>query len=164
MKKRQKKPQPKAKVSRAAPGKRKVHIGNDVWTYTPGNRTRIVSPDGLKKYEVFRGEFFLTTPDEIERADRKGYGNHYVVSGGVVKDWILMRIIGFKCPECGQGTVREQTLENHHWKSVGISRAVLGYCNKCDKYTVSDKELKRWERIVCLRRLQEEQEAKTKGT
>lgn len=109
------------------------------------------------KFVVFRGDFFLATPDEVERADWKGHGQKYAVTGGVVKEWIRKRIIGFKCHECGRGTMRDVTPNNYHWKSVVIPRAVVVKCDKRNGYSASAEEIKRLGRIVSLRESQEEQ-------
>ena len=60
-------------------------------------------------------------------------------------------MFGYKCSECGEGTVREKKFLSYQTKIKGypfvINEAKLGVCDKCGSEYFTAKETKRWERL-----------------
>ena len=60
-------------------------------------------------------------------------------------------MFGYKCAECGEGTVRETTIPKYHTKVKGypfvVDNAILGICDKCGAEHFAAIEAKRWERL-----------------
>lgn len=57
----------------------------------------------------------------------------------------------YTCQECGQGTVKEQKIENHKTKIKGypftVPEAIVGICDKCKAEHFAAEETKHWEEL-----------------
>jgi len=58
-------------------------------------------------------------------------------------------MFGYKCSECGEGTVREKTVLKYQTKVMGypfvVDAAKLGVCDRCGAEHFAARETKRWE-------------------
>ena len=70
---------------------RKLHIDNEVWTWKPSLYTIVVRDPNRKSYIVEVHELFGVSPDEIERAKRKGCG--YKITPSMIKEHIIREFV-----------------------------------------------------------------------
>src|SRR5437867_3322062 len=59
---------------------------------------------------------------------------------------------GYKCQECGQGTVLERVFPEYHTKVKGypvtVDNARIGVCDRCGAEHFDAKETARWKTLV----------------
>jgi len=60
-------------------------------------------------------------------------------------------VFGYKCQECGQGTVQEKVISQYRTKVNGrpfvVPDACIGVCDSCGAEHFSGPEMERWDRL-----------------
>lgn len=58
---------------------------------------------------------------------------------------------GYRCPECGQGTVQATKIQNYKTKIKGypfvVDQALVGVCDNCKTRHFTPQETRRWEEL-----------------
>lgn len=62
------------------------------------------------------------------------------------------QMFGYPCPECGKGTIGQQTVANYktkiHGEDAVIPQATIGVCDQCGTKNFDAKEWKRWVKLT----------------
>ncbi|MCS7192940.1 MAG: YgiT-type zinc finger protein [Armatimonadetes bacterium] len=66
-------------------------------------------------------------------------------------------MFGYRCQECGKGTVRPKRVKNYEarfgGRSVIVPTAIIGVCDFCGSKHYSASERKRWKALLSQRQI-----------